>query len=125
MQPMNQDTKYNGVYYVTSSRENLNPVAIRPTVRGNTIQWEDTSRGITLTFTQINSPSNPASTAQASQLLPEKIVLKTPGNDSVTLEKMSLVVYNRFVKDRVAGNPEFGSDQELENYYLTTNFDLY
>ncbi|CRX37547.1 hypothetical protein [Estrella lausannensis] len=119
-QGTNNPVRYEDVYYVESLKKDsyINPIAIRPTIVGERIEWADTSRGTYRKFKQIQvMPEN--------QLSPERINILAKDDEEITLTRMTLDVYNRFLKHRVAGQPSFNSDEELKQHYLTTNFDLY
>lgn len=116
----NPPVQYEDVYYVESAKKDsvINPIAIRPTIVGERIEWADTSRGTYRKFKQIQIiPENQGS--------PEKIHILAKDDEQITLVRLTLDVYNRFLKHRVAGQPAFTSDNEVKQHYLTTNFDLY
>lgn len=122
--------RYEGVYYAESMTRghNLNPVAICPKINGKKIEWGDTSHGTARKIAEIRLFDKQGTTVSDNRAnpkvsSPEKIVLKTEDNELVQLTKMTLDVYNRFVRHRVAGNPEFHSDDEVQSYFMNTNFE--
>lgn len=112
--------QYDEVYYVETSSKNIpiNPIAIRPSVQGNIIEWADTSRGTYRHFRHIKLEPE-------SRETPEKIHIQTDKKEEITLTRLTLDVYNRYLRHRVAGSPAFASDEEVKKHYLNTNFDLY
>lgn len=113
---MTFNNQYNHVYYVEKQKgeRSFSPVAIQPVVSGKRIEWQDTSRGICLEITNINFEEDE-----------EKIDIVTTDGEAITLVMLTLELYNEKVKRHVTGSPEFHSTEELQNYYLRTNFDLY
>lgn len=118
---INPDVSFNGVYYVESSisRE---PVAIRPHLKNHFMEWGDTSRGSHVELDSIKFTPSPR---EQPGSIPEKIEILSKRGEKLTLIFLSLELYNNKVKKRVAGRPEFNSQEELQNYYLNTNFQAY
>ena len=117
---MESEKKYPHVYYVESSGNlTLNPIAIRPRIIGKEIIWEDTARGMALPFTEIEILPNPSTKE------PKKIEIITPDSDKVVFLLLTVNLFNQKARQRVAGNLQFKSDQDLQNYYLRTNFYAY
>lgn len=101
------------VYYVHSKDPKvlLNPIAIRPYVLGDRVEWEDTDRGGYIKFEKIEiSPSH------------RQIKITGKNSEVVLLTLLTLKIYNERLKHLVGGHPEFSSDEELMNHYLNTNF---
>ncbi|CRX37548.1 hypothetical protein [Estrella lausannensis] len=128
----NNPMAYNGVYYAESMTKDksVNPVAICPLVKGRSIQWGDTSQGTAKKIAEIqlfgdNGESQAVGAKNNDNTLPSKIVVTTSDDEMVVLTKMTLDVYNRFVRHRVAGSPDFKSDDEVQAYFMNTNFDAY
>lgn len=97
---------FNQVYIPTSSKGfDLGPVAIKPKILGNRIEWQDFNRCIYKNFTDINT------------LDTKKIVLITPDHETITLIKLPLDIYNSTIR-KVLDSPEFSTEQEMENYFL-------
>jgi len=118
-------TTYEQVYYVDAPEKmHMNPVAIRPKIRENRIEWEDTSRGTTFRTKKIEI-LNPKTAEAGEKSVPNEIEILTGKDETITLQLLSLKIFNEKVRDRVAGKPEFHSDQELREYYLYTNFETY
>lgn len=105
------------VYYVESKRPR-NPVGIRPYIEKDLIEWENTSSGSYVRFSKISI------TPQESKL-PDEIKVITVDGEKITFRKLTLELYNQRVKEFVAGSPDFASDEDLQNYYLETNFQAY
>lgn len=123
---------YNGVYYAESMTKNrdVNPVAICPLIKGKSIRWGDTSHGTAKKIAEIqlfgeNGEMQAVGAKAKDDKIPSKIVVKTSDDEMVVLTKMTLDVYNRFVRHRVAGSPDFKSDDEVQAYFMNTNFDVY
>lgn len=107
--------QYNHVYYVEGTgKRSFNLIAIEPRVIEKRIEWQDTSRGVCLNVINVTSEENE-----------EKISILTREGEIVILTLLTLHLYNEKVKRYVAGSPEFCSTEEIQQYYLTTNFDLY
>lgn len=116
-----QSRKFEEVYYVEPGPGAvMNPIAIRPEIQDDLIMWYDTSRGKSLMVSQIRiEPEN------VGDSTPEKIVIKTKDGFQVILKKLDLDTYNTCVKNRTIGQKSFQSSQEIHDYYLNTNFELY
>lgn len=114
---------YQEVYYVDSSEcgRPINMIAIKPTINGNKITWYDTGRGEVIRDAAIKCEP-PDSNAEHT---PSKIIVLTPNGDKISLIAMDLLIYNSKVKDYVVGKKIFNTDQELKNWYLTTDFEAY
>lgn len=111
---MNLKTKK--VYYIETNTTNRDfaPIAIAPHIIQNRIEWSDTSRGDFVFFKNIAlSPSE------------DKIEITTEEGDKVILKLLTLPIYNEKIRRWAAHQPIFNSDNELQDYYLTTNFELY
>lgn len=108
----------NQVYYVDSSKFPLalNPMAIRPKIHEGFIEWEDTSHGTLVEFRSIKRESTPHG---------NKISIEAKRGGIVILMPVTLEIFNKNVKEIVAGSPVFQSDQELKEYYLNTDFYAY
>jgi hypothetical protein len=114
-------TKIRAVYYVDSERGN--PVAISPTISKEAILWGDTSRGLRFLFTEINlSPKD-----IVAEKPPEIIEFTLSNGHKIRLLYLTRKIFDEKVKNRVAGGNlmKFSSDDELQKYYLETNFLLY
>lgn len=118
---INPDVTYNQVYYVESPNVR-NPVAIRPHIKDDIIEWEDTGRG---DYAAINKIRFTPSPKEHPETIPEKIEVITPQGEPITLHRLTLQLYNDEVRDYVAGKPKFSTEDELQKYYLTTNFQTY
>lgn len=110
------------VYFVSSDDPNLqlDPIAIRPTFESRRVMWEDTGPGTILDMKKSNISSE-----SKKAKLPEKIKVETENGKHITLTKMTLKVFNKQVRNQTAGNPDFHSTSDLQEYYLNTNFDYY
>jgi hypothetical protein len=111
--------QYNSVYYVESSGDKiLNPVAIRPEIFKDRIQWLDTNRGTIIKLGKIDNLD-----LINGQSSPELIEITSAREDHYRLIKLTLDIYNNQVTSRVANPPSFGSDEEVQNFYLNTDFE--
>ena len=110
------------VYFVSCDdpKLRLDPIAIRPTFESLQVMWEDTGPGTILDMKKSNISSE-----SKKAKLPEKIKIETDDGKHITLIKMTLNLFNKHVRNQAAGNPDFHSDSELQEYYLNTNFDYY
>lgn len=114
---MDMPTSYNAVYYVEGDVP-LNPLGIRPTVDQNLIWWNDTTPGRGRSFYLEKMAVDDESGT------PKLITLITDDHHTITLSYLTCDLYNRHVRERAVGKPEFTSDQALQKYYLETDFDL-
>lgn len=111
----NRKALYDHVYLVETRNceRRLNPIAIRPQVAGDRIQWKDTARGTNVQFSKIDVTPD------------EKTIEITlhDGKGVIILNLLTLSAFNAKAKERVAGNPDFKSDKDLTDYYMSTNFE--
>ena len=108
------------VYFVSCDDPNLrlDPIAIRPTFEPHRVMWEDTGTGTILNMKRSIIVSEKVE-------LPEKIEIEIVNGKHITLTKMTVTLFNEHVRDQAAGNPDFRTNGELQEYYLNTNFDYY
>jgi hypothetical protein len=117
MQPLKADI--NQVYFVECPERIMNPIAIRPHIRPNSIWWEDTSRGTSIQIEKIDiEPKDP-------NRPPTKIEIQTKDGQHITLTALTLNIFNSKVRDHVAGKPSFDNDEKLIKYYMETDFENY
>jgi hypothetical protein len=108
--------QFKDVYYVTSDdpKSSFNPIAIKPEFRESikTALWGDTSKGKSVRYKsyEVDDPKNP-----------EKITIVTE-SEVITLVRLTLDIYNKFLKRHVAKQPSFSSDEELREFYLNHDF---
>jgi hypothetical protein len=104
------------VYYVetNTAKRSFNPIAIAPHSIQNRIEWYDMGRGDFVIFKTF-----------AVSPLEDMIEITTEEGDQVILKLLTLPVYNERIRPWVAHQPIFISENELQNYFLTTNFELY
>lgn len=109
------------VYYVEST-ELTNPIAIRPTVTGGIIWWEDTSRGTSVDFADLKFDGK--GYVDSLSRSPTTIAIVSSDNNTYLLTKLTLKLYNEKLKHEVAGGESlsFKDDKSLQSYYLKTNF---
>lgn len=109
---------YEAVYYVNSPDVSLevNPIGIRPHIGKDKVWWDDTNptrgRSFRVKKVDIKGADNP----------PKKIELITDEGKKVTLLYLTLEVYNQNVRDKVVGNINFNTNEEVQKFYLTTDF---
>lgn len=116
------DVKYsfNQVYYVQADPGNpVNPVAIRPEIFDDHIQWMDTSKGKIVRLERVDNIESFGNTT------PDVIKITGKGGEHYTLKKLTLDIYNTNVKSRVMLPPSFNSTEEVQNFYLTADFEPY
>jgi hypothetical protein len=118
---------FESVYYVESSNDlSLDGMAIRPTIKQDRISWEDTGRGRSFQFNQINLiPEDINYLDMDKKIIPGRINFTTVRGKKIQLAVLTLAIFNNKIKDSVAGPLNFQSDEELINYYLNTNFFTY
>ncbi len=110
---MNLITSYNKVYFVDTNDKHFGRIAIRPRFFSDRAEWEDTSRGKVLFFDRLLTPLR--------EEAPAEIAIETP-EGVVTLCILTLPIYNEKVKPYAWGSPSFGSDEELQEFYLNSYF---
>lgn len=117
----NLSTMYNRVYYVHSSNPEvtMNLIAIRPIIGDHLIEWGDTSWGTRLQFKRIDIDKD------KNDQYPKEIRIITKDGQEITLTLLNLENYNAHVREWVVGQISFNSDEELQQYYLKTNFLAY
>lgn len=115
---------YNTVYYVEAADKKmiLNPLAIKPKFFDNRVEWFDTSRGNAFQIKQLII--SPDLKDRTFGKWPSKIEMVTDSGKRITLVLLDIRIYNEKIKSMLARSPEFNSDQDLEEYFLNTNFDL-
>ena len=115
---MKNKASYEQVYYAeTTNRDRpLNLIAIRPKIEGDHIEWEDTSWGTRFEVMSIQFKQ------EKTDLFPQQIIISLKNGEAITLQKLTLSIYDEKVKHWVMGKIAFNSDEELQNYYLTTAF---
>lgn len=119
-----QPVIYEQVYYVDSAQTSrpLNPIAIKPSIFGNKIKWNDTGRGQFIEASEIKCESPKKIDATHP---PEEIIIVTHTGDKIILKVLDLKTYNSKLRAHVEGHPNFDSDKELQDYYLHKNFQAY
>lgn len=105
------------VYYVESTTD-MNPIAIRPKFEKNVASWEDTSRGKTLHFKNMEWGSK-------KEKIPNTVSLILENNETVRFLFLTKKIFDEKVKTLVSGPLEFDNDQQVQNYYLQENFTVY
>ena len=101
----------------------MNPIAIRPELTPpNYIAWEDTSNGRILSFANILINGQEFQTEIKD--IPTHITIIDLNGETYSLVKLTLAIFNDRLRKTVAGSEElnFQSDQEIQEYYLHTNF---
>lgn len=115
---------YEHVYYVEANQY-TNPIAIRPKIRNKRIEWEDTSTwGTSFRIVSIRTVP-PESLDPSHPTPPQSIEITTEEGFVIVLKELTVPIYNEKLKEWVAGSPEFKNDEELQHYYLTTDFGAY
>ena len=115
------------VYYLESRNQNMNPIAIRPEVTSpNYMAWWDTSNGRIIRASKILLDGNEINLQNPPVNLdpPEKIELISESGEKFELVRLTNQIFNEKLRDIVAGGKylHFETDQELQDYYLTTDF---
>lgn len=108
------------VYYVEASNGGYaNPVAIRPGIYEDRVEWEDTSKGKIVYLGKINDLNQTGNTP------PDLIEITSNDGRFYRLQKLTNHLYENNVRAKVAFTPSFSSDDELRKFYLTKNFEIY
>lgn len=109
-----------GVYYVESPNVPMGRLAIRPSFLQKQATWDDTASGM-IVHLDASSPHWKEVSEKKPNALLEKIDLIFRKHQ-VTLRFLTLELYNEKLKSKVAGHPAFSSTEELQKYYLNTDF---
>ncbi len=114
---MNEIT-YDGVYYVDRGGKDvpINPIAIRPHVAQPLVWWDDTGHGRSFRVKEIK-----VGALQAGR--PQTLTITTQAGLTLQLHLLTRALFDDKVRATVIGNPQFASDEELQRYYLDTNFE--
>lgn len=111
---------YNLVYYVDAPEiAYVNPIAIRPEIHEDMVLWEDTGRGKIVYLGEIKNIH------KLSNGPPETLEITSREGRKYLLKKLTLEIYNKNVRDKVALQKTFPSDEALQNFYLSSNFGAY
>lgn len=113
---VDKEIVFNHVYYVERAENGppFNPIAIRPRIYVDRIEWEDTSNGARISFKEIEVGQDQ-----------KKIKIISKEGYVVILSILTLALFDEKVRHRVAGNLQVKTDKELSDYYLNTNFYIY
>lgn len=122
-------TYFKGVYYLESQNPSMNLIAIVPEiVAPNYFSWGDTSNGRTVRFSKIKingeeMKANLGLNVEGKDL-PERIEILAINGNLYKLVKLTIDIFNKELKERVAGGEglNFNSEEELQSYYLQTDF---
>lgn len=109
--------KINHVYYVETPGH-TNPVAIKPEIKSSKITWMDTSRGKVVPLGSIDNIEN------LQKGVFDLIEVTSERGEHYTLRKLTLKLYNEKVKPRVMLPPAFDSDEDVQNFYLKSDFEI-
>jgi len=105
-----------GAYFVSGENEERNHLAIRPAIDSSRdkIEWWDTSRGEGLFFKTISYEEGSLSK------LPKNIYIVTKDDENITLQLISLELFNKKLRDKVAISPKttFKNDEEVQQAFL-------
>jgi hypothetical protein len=113
-----------GVYYLESGNNGMNPIAIRPVIQAHYIAWEDTGHGRSIRNPKVYFDDQEVKIpASPPKKLPEKIKIISDRGD-FQLIKLTKKIFDEQLKNRVAGGESlnFKDDQAIQNYYLTADF---
>ena len=118
---------FRGVYYVESENPHINPIAIRPEVSPHSVAWEDTSNGRVVKCSRVLLDGEPMESKIAiNSSIPEKIefIGVDPKSERYKFVKLTNKIFDEKIRYEVAGGESlnFKTDQELQDYYLKTNF---
>jgi len=110
-----------GVYYVDSPDMAVGHIAIRPTFTEKQATWDDTSNGMVVHLDNSSSLWKQLKNRTPNSLL-DRIDIVFQKNKTITLQYLTLDVFNKKLKSQVVGSPTFSNTEELQHYYLTTDF---
>jgi hypothetical protein len=116
--------RLSGVYYVETKVSGINPIAIRPEIRSDSIAWEDTGHGRTLKYALVffdgKEVTSPFYTPKHS---PQQVDVITQKGD-IHLVKLTKKIFDENLKNRVGcgGSLNFSDDAEVQQHYLKTDF---
>jgi hypothetical protein len=115
---MNPFHRYEQVYFVEVPNGDLaNPIAIRPKIFENKVQWQDTARGKVLYSAQVVIPKN------LTDAPPDLIEIVTREGNRYKLLKLTLDIYNAKLKSTVVKHPSFDSDASVQKFFLNSDFE--
>ena len=90
---MNPIQSYNQVYYVEVPKGvSANPIAIRPEIYADQVQWQDTSKGKVLKLGKVEN------LAGLTKSPPDSLVIISKEGQRYKLTKLTLDIYNEKVK---------------------------
>jgi hypothetical protein len=111
---------YSAVYYVLESEQGgINPLAIRPQIKnqGKVIEWEDTGHGFWSKLT-----TSPSTRDEMISYCPTEIIVPISDTHQLKLVYLTKEIFDKHISKNAAMQPKFETTQELQNYYLNTNF---
>lgn len=124
-----EPTYFRGVYYLESQNPYMNPIAIVPEITPpDYVAWNDTSNGRILRFKKILLDGvelkGNLEKFVVGDKLPKIIEFVAKDGQIYKLVKLTLPLFNEKLIHRVAGGEglKFKSDEELQEYYLKTDF---
>jgi len=112
------------VYFVESEKPH-NVIAVRPHLSHDSVWWEDTSRGTEVRYTKLKVDGKDFTGVLSTT--PNLLEMVLDDGSTCQLSKLTQKLFNEKVKYHVAGGETMihNSDEDLQNYYLHTNFYLY
>ncbi|NGX59824.1 MAG: hypothetical protein KR126chlam3_00981 [Chlamydiae bacterium] len=118
----NTPVSLEGVYYVESPGRPLGHIAIRPKFREQDVEWDDTSTGISMRLDPTSHHWEQLKSQAPNSHLEKIAFVYSKQKKQITLRYLTLELYNEKLKSKVAGKPSFSSTEELQKYYLSTDF---
>lgn len=130
---MNTDFRsYDKVYYVESDnpQSSRSPIAIQPQLDLFQVIWDTntSSKETTIAIKTLEIDSKKITHFhELPNLAPRTIKILSTSGEIISLTLLTLQIFTEHVKTKVAGerNLNFTSDQEVQDYYLNTNFKSY
>ena len=113
---------YDAVYHAVGQGCLVNPIAIRPSFGDHDAQWNDTTERMAhIGFSKILGLPQSRENRERTSCCPKRIVLilNATGASTITLELLTLQIYNECVRAKVAGQPSFQTDEELQSFFLS------
>ena len=118
----NTPVSLEGVYYVESPDRRLGHIAIRPKFREQDVEWDDTSTGMSMCLDPTSHHWEQLKSQAPNSRLEKIALVYNKQKKQITLRYLTLELYNEKLKSNVASSPSFSSTEELQKYYLSTDF---
>lgn len=111
------------VYYVESQNPGFNPIAIRPKIKEDQVEWEDTGHGRAVSYSKLFFDDKAVVPfLEAPVIAPQRIKVVSKEGKTIELTKLTLDIFKSKVPAAKKENLNFKTDDDVQKYYLTTDF---